>query len=153
MDHRAWETGGPAAPGYCFTALSSNATLSGLSVESLLDLGTSVPSTMAQNRCEMPPKPWSNWRPWGAMLTGDGHCHLLLWRLNQGPLSLLAFSTAWTARRRRSGTRPCALRKLAEQTFREDFHEPRFLPLLTPWEALKSVTVTTALGFVIFLCW
>ena len=56
----AGETGGPAAPGYCFMALSSNATLSGLSVESLLDLGMSMPSTMAQNRCEMPPKPWSN---------------------------------------------------------------------------------------------
>ena len=63
----AGETGGPVAPGYCFMALSSNATLNGLSAESLPDPGTSVPSTMAQNGCEMPPKPWSNWRP------GRGH--------------------------------------------------------------------------------
>ena len=48
----AGETGGPAAPGYCFMALSSNATLSGLSAESLPDPGTSVPNTMAQNGCE-----------------------------------------------------------------------------------------------------
>ena len=155
----AGETSGPAAPGYCCMALSSNATLSGLSAESLPDPGMSVPSTMAQNGCEMPPKPWSNWRPWGATLTGDGHRPLLLRRLNQGPLPLPAYSTAWKAQRRRSGTRPRTLEKMAEQAFRrldvfrEDFHEPRFLPLLTPWEALKSVTVTTALGFVIFLCW
>ena len=59
----AGETGGPAAPGCCFVALSSNGALSGLSAESLPGLGTSVPSTMAQNGCEMPPKPSSNLRP------------------------------------------------------------------------------------------
>ena len=153
----AGETGGPAAPGCCFVALSSNGALSGLSAESLPGLGTSVPSTMAQNGCEMPPKPSSNLRPWG------GHADRRLAppsapaKIESGASAVVGLQHTWTALRRRSGTRPRALGKPAEQAFRrldvfrKDSHEPRFLPLLMPREALKSVTVTTALGFVIFV--
>ena len=53
-----------------YKAWSSDNTLSGLSVESLLDLGMSLPNTVGHNDHEMPPKHGQICGCKGALLTG-----------------------------------------------------------------------------------
>ena len=54
-----------------YKAWSSDNTLRGLSVESWLDLGMSLPSTMGHNDHEMPPKHGHICGYEGALLTGS----------------------------------------------------------------------------------
>ena len=54
-----------------YKAWSSDNTLSGLSMESLLDPGMSLPSTMGHNDHEMPPKHGQICGYEGALLTGS----------------------------------------------------------------------------------
>ena len=64
---------GPRGPETFTThkAGSSDNTLSGLSMESLLDLGMSLPSTVGHNDHEMPPKYSQMCGYEGALLTGS----------------------------------------------------------------------------------
>lgn len=85
----AGETGGPAAPGCCFVALSSNGALSGLSAESLSDLGMTIPSTLGGNGHGAPPKPRSNCQE-GAVPTENQHLPSASARTQSGPAAAAA---------------------------------------------------------------
>ena len=76
-----------------YKAWSSDNTLSGLSTESLLDLGMSLPSTAGHNDHEMPPKHGQICGYDGALLTGAGPCQLPLQRLNHNHYNTLTFNT------------------------------------------------------------
>ena len=115
----AGETGGPAALGYCFMASSSNVALSALSAESLPGLGTNIPSTMAQTRCECHQNRGQTSSHEGAVLTGS-------WHLLSAPAKIKSGATATVDLQHslkgvEGGDQErglCALGKLAEQAFR-----------------------------------
>ena len=62
-------------------------------MESLLDLGMSLPSTAGHNDHEMPPKHGQICGYDGALLTGAGPCQLPLQRLNHDHYKMLTFNT------------------------------------------------------------
>ena len=131
-----------------YKAWSSDNTLSGLPMESLLDLGMSLPSTAGHNNCEMPPQTWSN-------MTMKGPCWLD-WKLALASCLykdwIMTTTRCWPStspwKEFRVGTKNkalCALGKTQEnrpsdsQIFSgKDFYESKFLHLLTPRETLMS---------------
>ena len=127
MGHRGWRGRWSGGSWLLLCGLSSNGARRGLSAESLpgLERACLAPWLKTDVRCRQTRH--QTYGHEGAMLTGDWHRCLLLRRLNQGPLPWLAFSTPSTALRRRSGTRPRALGKPAEQAFRRlDVFRERF---------------------------
>ena len=133
-----------------YKAWSSDNTLSGLPMESLLDLGMSLPSTAGHNNCEMPPQTWSN-------MTMKGPCWLD-WKLALASCLykdwIMTTTRCWPStspwKEFRVGTKNkalCALGKTQEnrpsdsQIFSgKDFYVSNFLHLLTHRETLMSRT-------------
>ena len=120
---------------------------SGLSMESLLDLGMSLPSTVGHNDHEMPPKHGQICGYEGALLTGSwplpaASTKIKSWPLKDADLQCpLQRSSGW----RQKNKALCALGKTQKnrpsdsQMFSgKDFYESKFVYLLVPRETLMS---------------
>ena len=128
-------------------AWSSDNTLSGLSMESLLDLGKSLPSTVGHNDHEMPPKHGQICGYEGALLTGIWPLPAASTKIKLRPLQDADFqhplqrSSGW----RQKSKALCALGKTwknrpsdSQRFSGKDFYKSRFLHLLILRETLMS---------------